>query len=186
MRFCFLSLSLVKARQLLRQREPRKRKSFGCLAEGSKRAKSILVHIGAPGAVATGDGGVVCAFLSLPQPRWSSTAPSSEGVGKKSAGCLAEGSERAKINFFALQDPHVRGAVAPVGCGKTVLSLSAAPSRIEKKRVAEAFEDVMLFYLGEAESLRPGYKRPGSAAEYRAYTGTELLCLKLLVQWRCP
>ena len=80
-----------------------------------------------------------------------------EGAGRKICRLFSRRKERAKINFFALQAPHVRGAVAPVGCGKTVLSLSAAPNRIKKKRVAEAFEDVMLFFtLGNQNHYAPG------------------------------
>ena len=62
-----------------------RQKSAGCLAEESERAKINFFALQAPlvrGAVAVGDGGVVCALLSLPQPRWSSAAPSSEGAGK--------------------------------------------------------------------------------------------------------
>ena len=97
----FLSLSLANARQLPRQREPRKRKSIGCLAEETKRPK--INSSCAPGSPCQGSWRRrrLRGSLSLPQPRYRSAAPSSEGAKKeKIFQLLSTGSRKTKILSF--------------------------------------------------------------------------------------
>ena len=99
------SLSLANARQLPRQREPRKRKSIGCLAEGAKRPKINPSRV--PGSPCQGSWRRrrLRGSLNVPfSPSASLTLGSSLVRGsqkkRKSFSCLAEGAGKTKILSF--------------------------------------------------------------------------------------
>ena len=52
----------------------------------------------------------MCAFLSLPQPRWSSAAPSSEGAGRKICRLFSRRKREGKNQFFCVPGSPCQGS----------------------------------------------------------------------------